>query len=60
MIAGDGFIRHVKKCGAEVLLTGEPDPDVALERILSGEVLPDQRFDVTTTVCKLRDLFAKY
>lgn len=35
--AGDGFIRHMKKRGADVLLTGETDPGEALARILAGE-----------------------
>jgi predicted Fe-Mo cluster-binding NifX family protein len=55
--AGDGFIRHMNKRGAEVLLTGETDPAEALARILAGKALPDQRFDITTTLCKLRDMF---
>lgn len=58
--AGDGFIRHMKKRGAEVLLTGESDPAVAITRILAGEALPDQRFDLTTTLCKLKDLFSRH
>jgi len=58
--AGDGFVRHMKKRGAEVLLTGETDPAGALTRILAGETLPDQRFDVTTALCKLRDLFSRH
>jgi len=58
--AGDGFIRHMKKRGTEVLLTGESDPAVAITRILAGEALPDQRFDITMALCKVRDLFSKY
>ena len=58
--AGDGFVRHMKKRGADVLLTGETDPSTALKRILAGEPLPDQRFDITTTLCKLRDLFSQH
>jgi predicted Fe-Mo cluster-binding NifX family protein len=58
--AGDGFIRHMQKRGAEVLLTGETDASAALTRILAGEALPDQRFDITTTLCKLRDLFSRH
>lgn len=58
--AGDGFIRHMKKRGAEVLLTGESEPAVAITRILAGEALPDQRFDITMALCKVRDLFSKY
>jgi predicted Fe-Mo cluster-binding NifX family protein len=58
--AGDGFIRHMKKRGAEVLLTGENDPAVAITRILAGEALPETNFDITTTLCKLRDLFSRH
>jgi len=58
--AGDGFIRHMKKRGAEVLLTGESDPAVAITRILAGEALPDPRFDITMALCTLRDLFSKH
>lgn len=58
--AGDGFIRHMRKRGATVLLTGETDPAAALAKILAGEALPDKRFDVTTTLCKLRDLFSRH
>jgi len=58
--AGDGFVRHMKKRGAEVLLTGETDPAAALTRILAGEALPNRRFDVTTALCKLRDLFSRH
>ncbi|MFG1288471.1 NifB/NifX family molybdenum-iron cluster-binding protein [Xanthobacter versatilis] len=58
--AGDGFLRHMKKRGTDVLLTGESDPATALAKILAGEALPDQRFDVTTTLCKVRDLFSRH
>jgi predicted Fe-Mo cluster-binding NifX family protein len=58
--AGDGFIRHMQKRGSEVLLTGETDAASALTRIIAGEALPDQRFDITTSLCKLRDLFSRH
>jgi hypothetical protein len=58
--AGDGFVRHMAKWGAQVLLTGEADPSAALRRILAGEALPETRFDITTTLCKLRDLFSRH
>jgi predicted Fe-Mo cluster-binding NifX family protein len=58
--AGDGFIRHMAQWGAQVLLTGETDPRAALASILAGVALPDTRFDVTTTLCKLRDLFSRH
>jgi predicted Fe-Mo cluster-binding NifX family protein len=58
--AGDGFVRHMQKRGAEVLLTGETDPAAALKSIIAGEALPDQRFDLTTSLCKLRDLFSRH
>jgi predicted Fe-Mo cluster-binding NifX family protein len=57
---GDGFIRHMNRRGAQVLLTGETDPHQALTKVLAGEALPDTRFDVTTTLCKLRDLFSRH
>lgn len=58
--AGDGFVRHMKLRGADVLLTGETDPAVAITCILGGQALPDARFDVTTTLCKVRDWFSRY
>ena len=58
--AGDGFLRHMAKWGAQVLLTGETDPALALQKVLQGEALPDPRFDITTTLCKLRDLFSRH
>lgn len=58
--AGDGFVRHMQKWGAQVLLTGEAVPLVALKNILNGEALPETRFDITTTLCKLRDLFSRH
>lgn len=58
--AGDGYIRHMEKWGAQVLLTGETAPRTALEKILAGEALADTRFDITTTLCKLRDLFSRH
>jgi predicted Fe-Mo cluster-binding NifX family protein len=58
--AGDGFVRHMEKWGAQVLLTGETEPHIALEKILAGEALADTRFDITTTLCKLRDLFSRH
>ena len=56
--AVDGYVRHMEKWGAKVLLTGAADPFVALKRILNGEALPETRFDIATTPCKLRDLFS--
>lgn len=58
--AGDGFVRHMGKRGAEVVLTGETDPAEALRRLAAGEALPDQHFDITTSLCKLRDLFSRH
>lgn len=58
--AGDGFIRHMDTWGAKVLLTGELDPLTALQKVLAGEALVDTRFDVTATLCKLRDIFSRH
>jgi len=58
--AGTGYMRHMKGWGSQVLLTGETDPAIALKKIMSGEALADTRFDITTTLCKLRDLFSRH
>lgn len=58
--AGDGFIRHMDTWGTKVLLTGEQEPLAALQKVLAGEALPDTRFDVTATLCKLRDIFSRH
>ncbi|MFZ3160153.1 MAG: hypothetical protein WA134_08205 [Rhodoferax sp.] len=58
--AGDGYIRHMEKWGAQVVLTGETAPLIALQKIIAGEALADTRFDLTTTLCKLRDLFSRH
>ncbi|MFY9327030.1 MAG: hypothetical protein WAO76_03260 [Georgfuchsia sp.] len=58
--AGDGYIRRMKKRGAVVLLTGESDPLIALQKVLAGEALADTRFDITTVLCKLRDVFSRH
>lgn len=58
--AGDGFVRHMRTRRTDVMLTGETDPAEVITRIVSGQPLPDQRFDITTTLCKLRDLFSRH
>tara|TARA_R110001583_G_scaffold31978_8_gene109409 strand:+ start:1475 stop:1858 length:384 start_codon:yes stop_codon:yes gene_type:complete len=58
--AGDGFVRHMQARNAQVLLTGESDPALALASIMKGEVLPETRFDITTALCKLKDVFSRY
>ena len=58
--AGDGFVRHMAKWGAEVLLTGEGDPQAVLQKIRAGAQLADPRFDLTTALCRLRDLFSRH
>jgi hypothetical protein len=58
--AGDGYVFHMNKWGAQVLLTGETDPLTALKKLLSAEALADTRFDITTALCKLRDLFSRH
>jgi predicted Fe-Mo cluster-binding NifX family protein len=58
--AGDGFFRHMQKRGADVLLTAETEPAAALAKILSGEALPDPRWDPSLLLCKVRDLFSRY
>jgi len=58
--AGDGYLRHMEKWGAQVVLTGETEPVMALIKVMAGEALADTRFDITTTLCKLRDLFSRH
>jgi predicted Fe-Mo cluster-binding NifX family protein len=58
--AGEGFRDRLAKRGAEVLLTGESNPRTALEKILAGEALASPRFDITTALCKLRDLLSRH
>jgi len=58
--AGDGYIRHMEKWGIQVLLTGETVPLHALQKVLAGEALPGTRFDITTALCKVRDLLSKH
>lgn len=58
--AGEGFVRHLKQRGTDVLVTGEADPRLALQKILAGEALAQPRFDITTSLCKLRDLFSRH
>lgn len=58
--AGDGFVRRMEKRGAEVLKTGETDPAQALSHVLSGEHQPKPAFDITTSFCKVFDLFSKH
>jgi len=58
--AGEGFIRHMKKRGSKVLVTGGTDPTMAIACILAGEALPGQRFDITTIFCKVRDLLSRH
>lgn len=58
--AGESFIRHMRKRGAQVLLTAETDPTMALTRIMAGEALPDPTFDITTSLCKVRDFFSRH
>lgn len=58
--AGDGYLRHMEKWGAQVVLTGETDPLTALAKTIAGEALAGTRFDITTTLCKLRDLFSRH
>ncbi len=58
--AGDGYVRHMAAWGAQVLLTGESLPLQALQKIIAGQALPDTRFDISTALCKVRDLFSRH
>lgn len=58
--AGDGFIRRMQKRGADVLKTGESDPAAAIGLVLAGQAQPVPKFDITTSFCKVFDLFSKH
>lgn len=54
--AGEGFVRHMAKRGAKVMLTGETDPRAAAAAVLDGKPLPAVGFDPTRLLCKIHDL----
>ena len=58
--AGEGFVRHMAKRGARVVMTGEDDPQEAVRKLLAGEPLAATRFDITTMLCKVHDLFSTH
>lgn len=58
--AGDGFMRRMQKRGATVFKTGETEPSAALAHVLAGEPQPAPDFDITTSLCKVFDLFSKH
>ncbi|WP_245715436.1 NifB/NifX family molybdenum-iron cluster-binding protein [Propionivibrio dicarboxylicus] len=58
--AGEGFLRHMAARGARVILTGEIDPREAVRKLLAGEALAETRFDITTMLCKVHDLFGTH
>ncbi|NJA89533.1 hypothetical protein HCX48_09895 [Rhodocyclus tenuis] len=58
--AGDGFVRHMAKRGARVLLTAESDPLHAVTKVLAGEELAAPRVDVTRVLCALHDVFSRH
>jgi hypothetical protein len=57
--AGDGFVRHAHPQRRRDAHRRDR-PHEVITRIVSGQPLPDQRFDITTTLCKLRDLFSRH
>jgi len=58
--AGDGFVRHMKKRGTQVRLTGETDPATAARKVLNGQQLAEKGFDPVLLLCKVRDLFSRH
>ncbi|MCB1956366.1 MAG: hypothetical protein KDG55_11865 [Rhodocyclaceae bacterium] len=58
--AGEGFVRHMARRGAEVVLTGETDPQRVCELLSSARALPEPGFDPTRVLCRIRDLFSRH
>ena len=56
--AGDGYIRHMKKRGTDVLLDRRDRSGDRARPRHQGRGAADQRFDITTSICRLRDLFS--
>jgi predicted Fe-Mo cluster-binding NifX family protein len=58
--AGDGFLRRMAARGIDVVRTGETDPACAIAHLLAGRDQPTPGFDITTSLCKVFDLFSKH
>lgn len=58
--AGEGFLAHMKKRGAEVALTAESDPAAAVAHFLSSRLAPPKPRPIGALVCKTLDLFSKH
>ncbi len=58
--AGEGFVRHMARRGAEVVLTAETDPARVIDACRSARALPAPGFDPARVLCRLRDLFSRY
>jgi hypothetical protein len=43
-----------------VVLTSEKDTALAVSGVLTGQPLPEHRWDLLQYVCKLRDLFSRH
>ena len=46
--------------GMALLAASLLTPAAALAHIVAGEAQPDPRFDITTSLCKLKDLFSRH
>jgi predicted Fe-Mo cluster-binding NifX family protein len=58
--AGDCFLRRMRRLDVEVVLTSQEHIALAVEGVLTGQPLPERRWDLLQYVCKLRDLFSKH
>jgi predicted Fe-Mo cluster-binding NifX family protein len=58
--AGDGFLRRMGARGVNVARTGETDPAQAIANVLAGRAQPAPGFDITTSLCKVFDLFSRH
>jgi hypothetical protein len=50
----------MRKLGVEVVLTSQEDTALVVEGVLTGQPLPERRWDLMQYVCKLRDLFSRH
>lgn len=58
--AGDGFIKHMGKRGAQVALTAETDARRAVEEYLANTLPAPRPRPIGALICKTLDLFSKH
>lgn len=58
--AGEGFLKNMERRGVEAVLTGETDPDKAVQDYLAHAVMPPKPRPIGSLICKAIDMFSKH